>query len=126
MILSIIISHKNTGDSLIEAAKSIAGSADRIVSLSNEGLSTNELTTEIQAFCNSHEDEPVIIFVDLFGGSCWRAAKMARAENARIISGLNLPMLLSFIQKRDSVSPEELPEILVNDGHRGISLEKPQ
>ena len=107
---------------LMEAVESICGPVSDIRILSNEGLSTRDLSDKIHE-CAAGMNTPVLIFVDIYGGSCWRAAKMARVQDSRILSGVNLPMLLSFVNKRDSVAHEDLPAVLTEDGKRGIILE---
>ena len=123
MIHGLLVGHKDIGEGILRALKSITGDIEHFAYISNEGLSTKELVEQIKVFSDEHQEEGLIIFVDLFGGSCWRAAKMAKLDNTYIISGANLPMLLSFINKRESFSLSELPDIIENDGKRGITLE---
>jgi len=123
MIHGIIVSHKNAGQGILNALCGMYGDIDRLVALSNEGLSTNELADTIRETARVAEEEGVCVFVDVYGGSCWRAVKLARLRNAHVITGFNLPMLLSFVTKRTTVPLVELPAVLVNDGFRGIRVE---
>jgi len=122
LIKGFIIGHKNIGDGLLKALESISGSFENIFFFSNNGLSTRELSDKICAACNDGDDE-VMIFIDVFGGSCWRAAKMAKLLRCHIVTGFNLPMLLSFVNKRNLFSFDELYTIIENDGKRGIISE---
>lgn len=122
MIQGIIVGHRDIGASILKALESISGPVSDVCFCSNEGLSTRELASQIQE-CTGRNDSPSIIFVDVLGGSCWRAAKMVQTPDSHIITGLNLPMLLAFISKRDTVPFEELPSVIINDGIRGISTE---
>ncbi|MFC1512270.1 PTS sugar transporter subunit IIA [Candidatus Latescibacterota bacterium] len=122
MIQGVIVGHRDIGASILRALESISGPVRDICFCSNEGLSTRELAAKIQE-CTGRNDVPSIIFVDVFGGSCWHAVKMAQTPNSHIITGLNLPMLLAFISKRDTVPFEELPSVLASDGIRGITME---
>ncbi|MFC1560971.1 PTS sugar transporter subunit IIA [Candidatus Latescibacterota bacterium] len=122
MIKGFIVGHKNIGDGLLKALESISGPFENIFFFSNNGLSTSELADKICAACNDCDDE-VMILVDVFGGSCWRAAKMAKLPRCHIVTGLNLPMLLSFVNKRKTFSFDELYTIIENDGKRGIISE---
>ena len=122
MIRGLIIGHRDIASALAAAVNSITGQDSDIEFLSNNGLSTSELSATIKKSANN-SDEYIIIFVDVFGGSCWRAAKQARLSNSHILSGCNLPMLLSFVNKRESYSFDELPAILEHDGKRGVVLE---
>ena len=122
MIQGVIVGHRDIGARILKAFESITGPVRDICFCSNEGLSTRELASQIRE-CAARNDSPSIIFVDVFGGSCWRAAKMAKTPDSHIITGLNLPMLLAFISKRDIVPFEELPSVLASDGIRGITME---
>ena len=123
MICGLLVGHKDIGEGILRAVKSISGGVENFSYISNDGLSTNELVEKIKAFSDGYKGEGLLVFVDLYGGSCWRASKKAKLENTHIISGANLPMLLSFINKRESVSLDELPVIIENDGKRGITLD---
>ena len=122
MIRGFIIGHGDISNAFAEVLDSISGQVNNVLFFSNEGLSTRELAEALKNSA-SDTDEGTMIFVDLYGGSCWRAAKQARLQNSCIISGFSLPMLLSFINKRESNSFEELPAILKHDAKRGLILE---
>ena len=122
MIQGVIVGHRDIGASIMRALESITGPVKNVCFCSNEGLSTRELASQIRE-CTDKNDSPSIVFVDVFGGSCWRAAKMAKTSESCIITGLNLPMLLAFISKRDTVPFEELSSVLTADGIRSIRAE---
>ncbi len=122
-IRGLIIGHKNIGDGLLKALESISGTFEDIVFFSNDGLSTDELAEKINTAYTDCNNDGIIIFVDVYGGSCWRAAKMMKLLRCHIVTGLNLSMLLSFVNKRNSFSFDELPYVLVEDGKRGITAE---
>ena len=70
-----------------------------------------------------------MILASLKGGSCWNVAAAIAKDHghARVISGINLPMALSFMTKRDLLALEELADVLVKDGIRSVvKLEKSQ
>ena len=123
MIKGLIIGHRDIGKAVIEALESISGHAEHVDCISNEGLSTDDLAEKIKSFCRLNCQDGIILFVDVFGGSCWRAAKKAKSSNAHIVTGLNLPMLLSFVQKRETLSIDELPSVMETDGKRAIMNE---
>lgn len=123
MIYGIIVSHRNVGHGILNALVGMYGDVDCLVSLSNEGLSTNELADNIREAARFAGEEGVCVFVDAYGGSCWRASKLARLRNAHVITGFNLPMLLSFVTKRATIPFGELPAVLETDGKRGIRIE---
>jgi mannose/fructose-specific phosphotransferase system component IIA len=60
--------------------------------------------------------------VDLCGGSPYMACcgLCDLPGEAKIVSGVNLPMLLSYFTKRDKLSLTELSETVERDAMRGI------
>lgn len=123
MICGIIVTHGKLGEASLSALKVMYGEAESLYSLSNEGLSTDELTERIREISTTAGGEGVCLFIDAFGGSCWRAAKLARVPRSGLVTGFNLPMLLSFVSKRNTVPFEELPSIMESDGRRAITSE---
>ncbi len=124
MIVGIVIAHGSGAEAFLNALRMMYGEAERLYGLSNEGLSTNDLSEKIRETASSSGEGEVCLFVDVFGGSCWRAAKMARLPGSAVITGFNLPMLLSFVSKRKTVPFEDIVAILETDGKRGITLER--
>ena len=122
MIHGMIVGHRDFSSAFATAVNSIAGQVNDFDFFSNDGLSTSDLSEKIKSAAQDSEDS-IIIFIDVYGGSCWRAAKQARLPNSHILSGCNLPMLLSFVNKRDSYTFDELPAILEHDAKRGVVLE---
>lgn len=123
MIEGLIIGHSNIGEAVMNVLKSISGSSNNMSFLSNDGLSTKELVQKIKDVSATARENGLFIFVDIYGGSCWQAAKMAKFKRSHIITGFNLPMLISFINKREKFSFGELTEVLENDAKRGIIIE---
>ena len=119
----MVVAHKKVGDALLYALEGIYGAFENVKGISNEGCSTNELADKIREECALLPDPEVCIFVDVYGGSCWRAAKLAKLPACHILSGFNLPMLLSFLHKRAQIPFEEIPAVLETDGKRGIIAE---
>lgn len=124
MIPGIIVSHGKLAAELKTAIELIVGPSRKLHAISNEGLEPDSLAESIRK--HFPEDQPVFIFTDLRGGSCWRAAMIAAKahENIRVFAGVNMPMLVSFITKRSQFSAAELLEVVLEDANRGIILEK--
>ena len=123
MIDGLIVGHGDYSESLIRALSLISGETSGVTGISNEGKSTNDLSDEIKASMEKSPEKECIVFVDIYGGSCWRAAMMAKTEHSRVITGVNLPMLLSFVNKRQNLTTiQELSEVLVADVTRYVIL----
>jgi len=123
MIAGIVVTHGSLGKAVLDAVFSIAGDVSNLMWISNEGLSAAELSGAIADAARTLGDLPVVIFVDVFGGSCWRAAKTARVSDSTVVTGFNLAMLLSFVHKRDSVPFSDLAAVLDTDARRGIRVD---
>lgn len=122
---AILITHGPIGDAIIEAVRGIMGVDDGLHALSVTDMSVTEITERLSSLVNAPENQRdgVIIMASLQGGSCWNvsAAIAKDNHNVRIISGVNLPMVLSFMTKRDSLTLDKLAESLEKDGERGIT-----
>jgi mannose/fructose-specific phosphotransferase system component IIA len=116
---AIILTHGRLGRSLLDAAVGVLGPQADVDVISNEGLSLEQLTAEVAQRLGT---TPCILFVDFFGGSPFIACKALLAAHpaAHIISGVNLPMLLSFFTKREKLPFPGLVETVEADAHRGI------
>lgn len=97
------------------------GLQNGLVGMSNEGLSGDAMITALEETVAESSDGAVV-FTALYGGSCWRAAEQLsrKRDNVYHVTGVNLPMLLAFLNKRESTGLGELAEMLVEYGCRGI------
>jgi len=126
-MLGIIIAHKSLAYSLIQTVQAILGHHDNLVAFSNEKITTEEAITQLQKIISEVGDPPEVLFMaDLRGGNCWTIARLfARNKpNYYVISGVNLPMVLSFLTKKNKLTVKDLVEAVEKDGHRGILLER--
>ena len=65
---------------------------------------------------------PAVVFVDMPSGSCLLAAvrRLAGAPGARVVTGVNLAMLLEFVFDR-TLTPDQAAERAVATGGKAIS-----
>jgi mannose/fructose-specific phosphotransferase system component IIA len=120
---AILVTHGAIGAQLLAVARRILGETAGVEVLSNEGLSVEALRQRIEERLRAHAGSPVFLLVDLLGGSCGQVCCLLRAregERVEVVAGLNLPMLLEFLHKRDVLPPEELAESLVRKAREGI------
>ncbi|MDZ7272282.1 MAG: PTS sugar transporter subunit IIA [candidate division KSB1 bacterium] len=120
----VLVTHGPVADALAKAAQSVMGDISGVHALSVSPLSLETILEKLEALANSPEaQDGLLILATLRGGSCWNAAcKIAqRHPHVRVISGVNLPMLLSFLTKRDRLSFPQLVETVCRDGVRGIT-----
>lgn len=121
MTRALLITHSTLGAALMASVESVLGPQEDVVVLSNTGQALDQITNSIVPHLNG---APCIIFVDFCGGSPFMACKsIALApETTAIVSGVNLPMLLSFFTKRNTLNFAELSQAVKTDGLRGIQL----
>lgn len=125
MIWGIFLTHGRIGQELLATAEGILGKQPDVISLSNENLSLSALYDQVNKFIeNIPPQQDIIIFVTLKGGSCWNVAcKIAKErKGVKVISGVNLPMALSFFTKRNKYPLEDLASIVKKDALRGVNL----
>ena len=125
MTEAILVTHGDLAAELMRTARSVFGDFDGCHSVNNAGKTPHTLSEEITKILEAGAPGTrYIVFVDFFGGSCCHAClavEQAR-EDVRIVAGVNLPMLLAFLYKRDEVPFERLPEELISRGRSSIRL----
>jgi mannose PTS system EIIA component len=129
MVVGILVTHGNLAEELLQTARLVYGDFSGCYAISNTAKSTEDLTAELDSLVASVKGTPCIIFVDFIGGSCSHAClKHAHAHTSadvRMLSGVNLPMLLAFLNKRDEVAFAQLPEAILERGHKSIQVVDP-
>jgi mannose/fructose-specific phosphotransferase system component IIA len=119
-VRGIVIAHGEMASGLIDAVRHIAGvDGDFLKPLSNRGVGPEALAQEVR---NLASNGPTIVFTDLQSGSCGFAARRCVQENPNlvVISGVNLPILLEFVMRRQ-LPLEQLVPFLLNKGRSAIS-----
>jgi|YelNatPaOPRAMG01_1025707.scaffolds.fasta_scaffold193206_1 mannose/fructose/sorbose-specific phosphotransferase system IIA component len=124
MIGIIIVSHGYAAKELLHSAEMIIGRQDkvRVVSLT-EGMSPEALIElTVDAIKELSDNNGILILTDLYGGSTTNfiASALLKRGNVEIVSGVNLPMLLSVLSERSELSLKELSQKAVVDGKEGI------
>ncbi len=124
MIRAILVTHGSLGQALHDAAISVLGPQAGTAVLSNSGLSLEQIQDRVR---EALTNDPTVIMVDLCGGSPFMAccALTDLPGQTAVVSGINLPMLLSFFTKRDKLSLSELAETVARDAVRGIQSRLP-
>ncbi len=121
MIRGVVFTHDSLGEAFCESVGSFLGPQEGLVCLSNRNLSAEQMMEALIAAVGP-EGEGVVIFSALFGGSCWQTSERLKRERSdvRHITGVNLAMLLAFMNKREETAFDDLVEMVTGYGHRGI------
>lgn len=108
MIGIILVTHSEFAMGMKKAAEMIAGSQEKLDAISfMEGESIEALSEKIKETAQRYEDksEKYVVMVDMHGATPFNAACLALAQfDTHILTGVNLPMLLSLLMSRDTDS----------------------
>jgi mannose/fructose-specific phosphotransferase system component IIA len=96
----VVVCHGDLAKALVAAVEEISGIHGVLTPITNTGADRTILENRVAAAADGH---PTMIFVDLPSGSCLFAAmrRLAGHEGVRVVTGVNLAMLLEFIFHRD-------------------------
>ncbi len=128
MLGCLLLSHGQLAEAYLEATRRILGECDGLFAINCEAMAPDELYRNIAHLIDSQGlTDGLFILVGLRGGSCWNVAARAAHDfaNVELLSGVNLPMVLSFITKRGQYRFGELAQVLLDDGTRGITRFRP-
>lgn len=122
MLAGVIVTHAGLAAALNEAVKRVAGDSSMLLTVSNDGCSADEIRARVAAALDGGRDDGTIVFVDLAGGSCAIASLLALGERdrVRILSGVNLAMLVDFALRRADMSLDAMVERLLQRGKASI------
>lgn len=123
MVGAVIVSHSCLSKELISTAEYIVGKMDGIVAVSidckMDALEARKVISE--AMSQVERGEGVLILTDFFGGSPSNVAfSFLNKNKVEVITGVNLPMILTFRNKREGESLIELAKSLQFSGTRSI------
>ncbi len=116
MIAVILVSHSEFAESLKKACEMICGPQEGLAAIGlfgDKGLDSlsAEIREQYDAF--AAEGDQVICLTDLPHATPYNAAVIALGDtDARVLSGMNLPMLVQVLSDRDTVKPDGMDEFL--------------
>jgi len=118
-LLGVVLAHAEVAAAFVEAVRAIAGDAHGLTAVSNEGCDRAALAARLDAAIGGR---PALVFADMPGGSCaFSAAAYARVHpEVRVVTGVNLAMLLDFTLHRDA-APETAAERAVRTGRQSVA-----
>ncbi|RPH50816.1 MAG: PTS fructose transporter subunit IIA [Desulfobacteraceae bacterium] len=126
MIGIVIVTHKQLGDALIDAAEFILGARpEGVVSVSiNINENADKLRGKIsEGIKNVNMKEGVLILTDMFGGTPSNLSYSFLEEGrTEVISGVNLPILIKAVNTRKDMDISKLAQCIEAYGKKSISL----
>ncbi len=123
-VIGIIVTHGDLGRELLATAGLIVGNISDCYYISGSNLTNEKVIEEIIKLAGREGEGGVVMFVDHFGGSCCTVciSAMRGRDKATIISGANLPLILDFINKRESMEYHEMIEHLIQRGRESVRV----
>lgn len=122
----LLVTHGELGRSLLDSAASIYGEAVGVDVLSNDAFDATGLAAAIEDWLGPEETDTLIL-VDVGGGSCGAAARLAadRRKRTWILSGVNLPMVLTCLGSGDTLDGRELVDKILDRALNSVRLLEP-
>ncbi len=125
MINILILSHCELTKELIKTAEVIAGKQENLFyidqDIKNENLaSLQEKISEILIKINN--EKGTLILTDMLGGTpCNASVLLTKDFNIEVLTGVNLPMILSAIfASRSAQNAKELADKVLSDGKKSM------
>jgi mannose/fructose/sorbose-specific phosphotransferase system IIA component len=125
MILALLVTHGNLASGLKDAVEQMLGQQEGFLTLSNSGLAGKDLIENINRILEEQKHPSTVLFTDIYGGSCWRSSRFVASQNPKValVTGVNLPMLLTFFTNRHKLDFDQLLAKVVQMGEEGIKSE---
>jgi len=122
--IGIIVTHGELAEELCHTTELIVGKLEGCYAISGSDICDEEVIERIKKIIDREKSGRAIVFVDYFGGSCCiNTVRAVRGlEGVKVISGVNLPILLDFITKRDSFELQEMVDHLIERGKESVRL----
>jgi PTS system mannose-specific IIA component len=120
LLTGVVIGHGRLAEALIDAVARIAGADSGLVAVSNTDCDRNALEDRI---ARAVGDGDAVVFIDMPSGSCLFAAmhRLQAMPNVRLVTGVNLAMLLEFVFHREG-SLDEVAHQVAEAGARAVEL----
>lgn len=123
-IAGIVVTHGKLADELLRTVELIIGPQEDFHAVSGSDLCDENVIGRLREIIGRRDGKQVLVFVDYFGGSC--CINSIRAvegeEGIKVMSGVNLPVLLAFATKRGALPFEELVEHLIRRGRESVKV----
>ena len=121
----LLITHDKIASSLIEVVDTIVNNTPNNISYVEVPMDapTENIESSIEDKLNQlNQDDGTLILTDMYGSTPSNIAfKFSQQNNTRLISGLNLPMLVRIMNYRN-LPLDELAEKTLSGGKQSISI----
>jgi len=127
MIGILLVTHGRIGEELCAAVEHVLGPQDQMDFVVVDGsdsvsLKRAEVATAIEAV-RSRNDDGVIILTDMVGCTPSNlASREGRREKEVVITGVNLPMLVTIVKARERGSLSHVAKLGIEAGRKYIDI----
>jgi mannose/fructose-specific phosphotransferase system component IIA len=123
-ITGIVVTHGKLGEELLSTVSLIVGEIHDCYALSGSDLSDESVSRSIREIIDRNKAKRALVFVDYFGGSCGTSCVKATRglEGVKVISGVNLPMMLDFVTKQGTMDFDEIVDHLIHRGQESVRV----
>jgi mannose/fructose-specific phosphotransferase system component IIA len=117
-IQGVVVGHGTLAAALIGAVEQISGPGSGLVAISNSDCDRGTLEERIIAAATPG---PALVFIDMPSGSCHFAAmrRIQTLDQVRVVTGVNLAMLLEFVFHHDG-NIDEVARHIAEVGSRAV------
>lgn len=124
MVGIVVVAHGRLAEALIETAEMIVGQTEGVRACSFcQGSDVEKLRKMLKnSIKEVNTGEGVIILTDMFGGTPSNISLSFLETNLEVITGVNLPMLISALTKREGREISELTNLLKENGQSNIYI----
>jgi PTS system mannose-specific IIA component len=125
MVGLLIISHCDLGREFLNAAKLILGKLEAADAISIiQTTESEEVLKQISEKLKVlDQGDGVLVLTDMFGGTPSNLSlSFLKEERVEVLTGVNLPMVVTVAQDRERLSLSELGEKAQQAGRRSIAL----
>ncbi|WP_417049245.1 PTS sugar transporter subunit IIA [Ellagibacter isourolithinifaciens] len=116
--LIALAAHGPFAPALIESAGMVFGTSPDVEAFAlMPGMDPFEYREKLVTYLDEHAEDDCLVLVDLFGGTPSNmAASLSGRDNVEVVSGLNLPMLIEVMARKDGMTLAELRDLAIEAG----------
>ncbi len=119
----IVATHGKSAKEMLNSVEMILGSQEKIETIDfivGDGI--DDLLQKYAGAKKALATEELLILTDILGGSPFNAAYLFASENreARVVTGVNIPMLIEALSSRDYLPLDELIEAVMATAKNSI------
>lgn len=124
MVNIVLLSHGPFCEGLLKSLEMIAGPQKNLQALQlHEGESPDDYRSQVDQLLSSLNGE-TMVFIDLKGGTPYNTAAFLKQKyEFNLISGMNMPILISVVTSRtETATLQDLTQVALDPQNTGVKL----